>query len=448
MKKFTYLIYATLLLALSGACKNGEDMMTDDNFHPRIIDNSGVFNAPSRIINQGQSAIYTGLTFSPKPFEKSKIVWTLNDVEVSNDTAYTFTPTTGGEYQLKLTATYNGQTSTRLSKILVSPESYTPKTYTNVAMSYLSEEGKAAAVNWAEVTHVAFNGARVISSSSVDFSKSIQAQNGDEIVARGHINGVPVLLGVSGRLSGVDGWSLYNSTDFGTAILTADGRTTLAGLIAAHVIAHKFDGVDIMMTDLSNDSYDASASHARAVTPFIAALKAALPAGSLVTATVTTNYMHWEYGDLSAADWLNVHAFEVGTNVGPGAPRAQGSTYSYMVDCAAIWLNKGIPANKLVIGMPAFGVRYTAIDANGNNLSWGSYDYLTYKAIVALDAAAPEKEYAAGIAEGVYYNGVPLITQKAQYIRDNGFKGGYLWAGDYDMTGNGSLTTAIHSFLK
>ncbi len=448
MKKLTYILMTSLIVAFAGGCKKGQDVMTDDNFHPRIIDNSGVFTAPSRIISEGQSAIYSGLTFSPKPIEKTKIVWKVNDVEVSSDTAFTFTPTEGGEYVLKLEATYNGQTSTRISKVLVSPDTYTPKTYTNVAMSYLSENGTAASVDWTKITHLAFNGGRIISSTSIDFSKGNVNQNADELVARGHLSGTPVLLGLSGRLSGIDGWALYNSTDFGTAINTAEKRASLIELVKAYVAAHKFDGVDVMMTDFNNDDYAVSAGNLASVGPFVTELKAALPANAIVTATVTTNYMHWEYTNLSAVDWVNVHAFENGITVGPAAPVGQPSPLSYMVDAANIWLNKGFPASKIVLGMPAFGLRYNELDADGNNLGWGSYDYISYKDIVALDAAAPEKEYAADIAKGVYYNGVPLITEKAKYVRDNGFKGAYLWAGDYDAPGAASLSAALGSILK
>ncbi|MGY3052623.1 hypothetical protein ACVWYG_000819 [Pedobacter sp. UYEF25] len=448
MKKLSYFLFTIITICAFNSCKKGQEAQVDDNFHPRIFDTKGVFRAPSIIINQGQSAIYTGLTFSPKPQEKSKILWTVDGKEVSTDTTFTFTPTAGGEYEIKLLSTYNGLSSTRISKVLVSPNTYTAKPYTSVVMAYLSENGTAANIDWSKVTHVAINGAKVISPTSIDFSKANFNQNIDELVARGHINGVPVLLGVSGRLSGIDGWSSYNSTDFGLSINSSAKRASLIALLKAYVIARKLDGIDIMMTDLGNDSYDVSAEMARSVAPFLNELKAALPTGSLVTVTVTTNYLHWEYLSLAAADWINVHAFENGT-VSPGSPLAQQSPYSYLVDAANLWKNtKGYPANKLVLGLPAFGIVYNTLDANGNNLNYGSYGYLPYKDIVAADASAPQNEFTDKIAKGVYYNGIPLITKKAQYIKDNGFKGAYIWAEDYDVTGVNSLLDKTSALLK
>lgn len=446
MKKITYIIVSLLLFA-GWECKE-DDTVDESNFYPRIFDQGLVFQASSRIIREGESAVYNRLLFSPKPLEKTSISWKVNGQEVSTDTAFTFKPDGGGEFEVRLEATYNGQTATRVSKVLVSPAAYTPRPYTHVAMAYLSENGTAAGIPWDDVTHIAFNGARVLPDGGADFSKGNQNQNIDELVARGHIHGVPVLLGVTGRLSGLDGWSLYNSTDFGSVISDPVKREALVQTIADYVVNRRLDGVDVMMTDLSNDDYSISAKSAQSVGPFVTELKAALPEGSIVTLTATVNYMHWEYTDLSAADWINVHAFENGLTVGPGAPAGQPSPYSYMTDAAAIWLNKGVPAGKLVLGIPAFGLRYNELDANGNNASWGSYDYMPYSAIVAADPQAPQKEYAAGISKGVYYNGIPLVTQKATYIRDQGFKGAYLWAGDYDAAGNNSLMHVIATILK
>lgn len=445
MKYLKYTLCSFLLLAIMAGCKKEPKADVDDNFHPRIIDNGGVFTAPNRMIFQGQSAVYNGLTFSPKPIEKTKISWKVNDQVVSTDTAFTFTPTAGGEYVIKVEATYNGQTSTRISTVLVSPDTYTPKTYTNIAMSYLTENATVASVDFATVTHIAYTGARVTPTGAVDFSRGNLNQNLDVMVARAHNNGVPVLLGVTGTLSGVDGWSAYGSSDFGSVLVNPALRTALATSIAEYVTAHRLDGVDILMTDIGNDSEAVVAGHMQAINPFMALLKTALP-GKTFTVTVTTNYLHWNYPDLSAFDWVNVHAYEDGIHVGPDAPRGQPSSLAFMTSGADIWAAK-LPKNKLVIGIPAFGLRYNAINAGGNNASWGSYDYLPYRDILALDATAFGKEMI-DHAYGVYFNGIPLVDQKTAYLKANGFKGAYLYAGDYDVIGTNSLMAAVYKTLN
>ena len=177
-------------------------------------------------------------------------------------------------------------------------------------------------------------------------------------------------------------------------------------------------------------------------------LQLCVKAGTLITCAVTVSWLHREYPDLSKADWVDVHAFEDGIHVGPGAPREQASTLDYMKSAADIWKSFHTTANKIVIGMPAFGLRYNAVDTGGNNLSWGSYDYIPYAGILAPDPAADQRD-SSNLAKGIYYNGVPLIAQKAAYIKASGFKGGYLWTVDYDSPVAGkSLLQALYNGLK
>lgn len=198
------------------------------------------------------------------------------------------------------------------------------------------------------------------------------------------------------------------------------------------------------MTDINSA---AAPGNIHAIGPFLTALKAALPATSIITVTASVNYQHWEYPDLSAATWVNVHAYEDNIRIGPAAPVGQSSSYDFMVSGAGIWTQFHLPANKLVLGIPAFGLRYDALNAAGNNDSWGSYSYMTYRSIIAADPANAQKEKA-DIAFGVYFNGIPLVAKKAGYIKSNGFKGAHLWAADYDATGASSLMSVIYQALK
>ncbi|MEO5893657.1 MAG: glycosyl hydrolase family 18 protein [Ferruginibacter sp.] len=440
--RLIYFVFATLLLL--GACKkNIPDPEFVEGDSPRIFQLGDNFRT-SYILNEGESANWSGLLFSPAG--KVNISWKVDGVVASTDTIFNFKPTAGGEYKIELEAEYKGLKSVRTATVLVNPSSYTPVPYTKVAMAYLSETGLPANVNWDYVTHVAYQTGKVSSDGNLDITTGEINQRMDELVARGHIKGKPVLLSIAGRLSGIDGWALYDSRDFGEAIRDVAKRAGLVTAIKNYLALKKIDGVDIIMTDINGDpNYTGNLS---ALGSFVTSLRAALPAGALITCAVTTGWQHWDYPDLSAVDWVNVHAFEDGIHVGPGAPVGQASTFDYMVSSAEIWKNFHVGADKIVIGMPAFGLRYTALDASGNNLSWGSYDYISYQGILALDPAADTKE-TINSAEGIYYNGVPLITKKAAYIKSSAYKGAYLWTIDYDSPLAGkSLTQALYNGLK
>lgn len=442
MHKKIYILLVSLLALM--AC--GKERIKDPEFgagdYPRIYDIKNVFVSPVLILPPGQTANYTGLLYSPAG--KVKISWKVNGEQKSADTTFSFTPPAPGEYTLSLEVEYGGLKSNRAVNILVPPPTYTLKPYNKVVNAYLSDAGTAKSLNYEQLTHVTFQAGRVSSDGSVDFSAGETNQRMDEVVARGHIAGKAVLLGLTGRLSPIDGWAIYEANDFGSAIKDPATRAALVNTVKNYVTAKRLDGVDVMMSDVNSGAY---AANQAAMAPFINELKAALPAGSIVTATVGAGWQHWDYPSLAAATWVNVRAFEDGIHVGPAAPRGQASGYEYMVAAARIWTDFHLPADKLVIGIPAFGLRYNAIDANGNNEGWASYDYVPYRTILGMDPAAATKEKVEKNF-GIYYNGQPLAKKKAEQIKLAGFKGAYLWAVDYDSNDDKSLLKEIYNALK
>lgn len=434
------------------ACR--KDRIKDPEFgpgdYPRIFDMSNVFVSPVMVIKPGESARYAGIQYSPAG--KVNIAWKVNGETKSSDTTFTFTPVgnAGGNFTIDLEVELNGLKSNRTSTVLVNPDVYTLKPYNKVILAYVSSEGSTRDLKWDQLTHAVVYGGRVSADGSLNVTTGERNQRVDEAVARGHIAGKAVMLGISGRLSGLDGWSLYGSTDFGDAIATPAARTALVANIKAYVTAKKLDGVDLLMSDVSVDH----TKYMAAMVPFVAELRAALPANSIITATVTAGWQYKEYpAALQSVNWVNLRAFEDGDHVGPGKPRRQGSTYDWMLFCAKRWTGtatdeKAWPANKIVLGVPAFGVRYTAIDANGNNLGWSSYEYVPFSTIMGYDPQAANKEKV-DKDFGVFYNGKPLIKRKAEYIKANGFLGGYMWAADYDVADPAnSLFTEFYNALK
>lgn len=451
MKKLMqiFLILIAIGFAITGCEKDEAASQAEGRaFITRVFRETSLFpeNTDSvKVLSINESLTFSRLQFSPAG--KVAISWKVNDIEVSKDTTYTFVATEGGDFRIKLEVSYEGITISRYRDVFVIPATYTPKVSNKVVVSFLTEGTTDTSIEWGNVTHAVYKIGTVTAAGTMDISKGEAYRKAEKIVGRGHLNGVPVLLGLSGALS-ADGWNVYDSFNFGNALRDATKRAALVTAIKNYVSAKKMDGVDVMMTDIGGAAANVTPSMA-AVGTFINDLRTALGTQAIITATVTSDYTHTRYpaNSFANANWINVHAFEDGLHVGPNAVLGQPSGYNYFVASADIWKAK-YPTTKLVIGIPAMGLRYNTLNASGNNLSWTSFDYIPYKSILDLVPAAFDKEYTDAIAKGVYFNGIPLVTQKATYLKTNNYLGAYVWAGDYDTKGVNSLTAAISTALK
>lgn len=435
------------ILILWGCEKESENQADGRLFVPRIFGYDLLFPPEGRVVDKGDEIAFSGLQYSPA--DRVKVSWTVNGEEVSSDKEFVFTADEPGDYLIKVEASYDDISISRETNVFVigqSDEPFVPKEYDQVLLAYVGSGGDVSAVDWDQITHVAFKAGIVTSAGVLDISSGETGRKSEEIVTRAHIKGVPVLLGISGTLS-ADGWNVYNSSNFAIALADAAKRSTLVQDVKEYVEQRHLDGIDIMMTDIGNDDESITIAGMNAIGSFVSELRTALGSTAIITVTVATTYVHSYYPDLSGASWLNVHAFEDRQHVGPGKPTGQPSGYDYMVTCAELWKTK-YPATKLVIGIPAMGLRYLQLDANGNNASWTSFNYLPYRDILSQVPDAYDKEYV-DIAEGVYFNGVPLVTQKAGYLKQEGYLGAYLWLVDYDSSDKQtSLANAIFETFK
>ncbi|CAH0135735.1 MULTISPECIES: glycosyl hydrolase family 18 protein [unclassified Pedobacter] len=457
MKKIKLLIYALFAMAFFFGCKENEvaQQEKDYDYVPRIIggDIASIFPTPNatQVLEPGEIITFNTLQFTPAG--KVQVLWKVNDKQVATGEKYAFTATAAGDYRIKVEATYNGTTVSRFKDVFVlaaAGTAFTPKSYTKVVMSYLGENGDISNMNWNNVTHVTFKAGLINAAGLLDVSKGETGRKSQEIVTKAHLAGVPVLLGISATLS-ANGWNIYDSNTFGSALKNATQRTALAQAVKDYLALRNMDGVDVMMADVGNTVEATTTANMAATITFINELRNALGTSKIITLTVPVNYTHSNYtaASLTNVNWVHVRAFESGLNTGTGKPLGNPSGYDYMVSSANVWKAK-LPLNKIVVGIPAMGLRYTAVDANGNNASFTSFNYIAYKDILALYPTAFDKEKVdltpAPLA--IYFNGVPLVTQKANFIKTSDFLGAYIWQGDFDVSGNNSLTQAVYNTLK
>jgi chitinase len=208
-----------------------------------------------------------------------------------------------------------------------------------------------------------------------------------------------------------------------------------------------FDGIDI-------DWEFPDASDKANFANLLKDLKAAA-GGLLITAAVSQNpsviKSSYDGGAIAPhVDWLNVMAYDYhGTweqQTGANAPLFDNSDLS--IDGAMkTWVQVGMPKNKLAIGMATYGRGWTANGGMGAQASGPSQatQFIQEAGIIAYfeicEKLASGKRTFDSKTQTPYlqsgnqwytYDDVQSITAKADYIKQNGYRGAFFWTLDED----------------
>ena len=244
------------------------------------------------------------------------------------------------------------------------------------------------------------------------------------LVARARKHRVKVLVSIGG--GGASGNKAMLAR-YGA--LLADGRrAAFVASLVDYVGKHDFDGLDV---DLEGPSIGKDYG------AFVSDLAAALrPRGKLLTAALSKGYGGGRVPDaaLRHFDFVNIMAYDATGPWSPGSP-GQHSSMEFAKDAVRYWLGRGLPKDKAVLGVPFYGY--------GFGRAFRKRDY-PYALIVSIFPGAENADQA---GDTVYYNGLPTIRAKAQYVVDDGLGGVMIWSLDYDVKGSKSLLGAIHQTL-
>jgi chitinase len=129
------------------------------------------------------------------------------------------------------------------------------------------------------------------------------------------------------------------------------------------------------------------------------------------------------------------------------------------------WVSKGLPASKLVMGLPFYGRGYAGVPPNNNGLfqpfsglpqgTWepGAFDYMdlaqnylnksSYTRHWHPEAKVPWL-YSPDVGVMISYDDPESIRIKCEYIKANGFAGAMMWELSCD---GGVLLDVVHSRL-
>lgn len=223
------------------------------------------------------------------------------------------------------------------------------------------------------------------------------------IVTNGHKQNVKVLISVGGW-----GWD----EQFETVAASPALRGVFVQNLKTFVDEYQLDGADI------DWEYPDAGQSSQNFLALIQELRAAMPDTLLTTAVVS----HGENGmgilpeTFEYFDFINVMTYD-----GP-----DHGTQEQFKRGLAFWSKRGLPKEKIVMGMPFYG------DPD-----------LPYFKIVAEDPSAAQTDTFEYFGKTYHYNGIPT-TQKKTKIAMEQASGIMFWTLDFDAQGDLSLVNAIY----
>ena len=223
------------------------------------------------------------------------------------------------------------------------------------------------------------------------------------IVTNGHKQNVKVLISVGGW-----GWD----EQFETVAASPALRGVFVQNLKTFVDEYQLDGADI------DWEYPDAGQSSQNFLALIQELRAAMPDTLLTTAVVS----HGENGmgilpeTFEYFDFINVMTYD-GSDHG---------TLEQLERGLAFWSGRGLPKEKIVMGMPFYG------DPD-----------LPYFKIVAEDPSAAQTDTFEYFGKTYHYNGIPT-TQKKTKIAMEQASGIMFWTLDFDAQGDLSLVNAIY----
>lgn len=212
-------------------------------------------------------------------------------------------------------------------------------------------------------------------------------------------------------------------------LLSPDRRAATIDALVSLVESTGLDGVDVDLEGALLTEIDRAGNY----TPFIAALSAELRKRGKLLSCATASYEGGMIPDQSIRyfDYVNVMSYDaIGTSW--GTPGDEHSPLAMAARDMALWRGKGVPAERLVLGVPFYGYGFGGLAPN-----WSYRD-------LARDHGADADVIGRACAGCAYitYNGPETITRKAELALAEG-AGVMVWEVSQD-TPDHALVNAIH----
>jgi GH18 family chitinase len=262
------------------------------------------------------------------------------------------------------------------------------------------------------------------------FNKPVEVVELKATVKKAHQAGVKILTSLGGAAIPSCGgnWEV---------LLQENNRDKLVKSLMQFVDDFAIDGVDIDLEGVLLTRID----NAGNFTPFIKSLSQALKQRNKLLTAATASY---EGGmvpikSLPFFDFVTIMSYDaIGPNWGPAG--VEHSTYLAAKQHMALWQERGLSKDKLVLGLPFYGYGFGDYDKN-----------YAYKDIVAQFGVQQVEADIIGKAcahcDYITFNGIKTIEAKTQLALEQG-SGVMIWELSHDAKGNNSLLRAVNRAIK
>jgi chitinase len=213
-------------------------------------------------------------------------------------------------------------------------------------------------------------------------------------------------------LISIGGWE--RSAGFGPMVVNPAARRAFLNQLLAYSLDNELDGADF------DWEFPENADQFKGYVALLTEMRAAFRQHNLLVSVTLSPMQNVNLKPFEIADRVQVMSYDRG-------PRH--STYDQAVQDLALFVDGGIPADKLILGLPFYG--RDIADPNSAH---------TYQEITDRYQPSPGLDEAGGI----YFNGIATIQKKTCYARQRGFSGVMIWELGQDTAGAGSLLQAAH----
>lgn len=288
---------------------------------------------------------------------------------------------------------------------------------------------------WEKITHLCLAFGFVQADGNVDVTEVLKHRG---VVEEAHRHGVKVLLSVGGG----------GSRNFSPAILDEQCREKLVGQLTALTADLGLDGIDIDYEEWEGGPQGAGTSDLEkrvALEALYRELRAALGPDKLIAAAVGALWDTGGFGTYNCynetmhcyLDFVSLMIYDA-TGPWPSSHIGQHSGWMFFEKAIEHWLvNRKLPREKLVAGVPFYGYRFV----EGGDIK--DTQSMTYKQI--LETYPDEEAHLKDSIGLLYYNGIPTIRRKVEYVKQHRLGGIMLWEITQDTDKESkSLLNVIH----